>query len=127
MSDIAIKWIDALRSGKYTQGFGALRTIDDDGSVCHCVVGVLADVIDPNGWTSHVPGQPELESEEEVEPFPAVYWRGKLFGIPDSELESAEIPWAAQNKAMGLNDDEMMSFEALADYLEEELSTGSIG
>jgi hypothetical protein len=39
-------WIDALRSGKYEQGRGSLRTNDDT----YCCLGVACDVYDPSRW-----------------------------------------------------------------------------
>ena len=43
--EIKTKWLAALRSGKYEQGFGALKTPSG-----HCCLGVLCDVIDPTAW-----------------------------------------------------------------------------
>ena len=40
-------WMTALRSGKYAQGRGGLRSPRDT----FCCLGVLADLIDPDGWT----------------------------------------------------------------------------
>lgn len=42
---VAKKWVDALRSGKYKQGFGLLKQIDaDTHNVKHCCLGVLCEV-----------------------------------------------------------------------------------
>ena len=38
-------WVAALRSGKYEQGRGALRTGDT-----YCCLGVACDLIDPIAW-----------------------------------------------------------------------------
>lgn len=38
-------WIEALRSGKYKQGRGALRRGDT-----FCCLGVACDLIDPDAW-----------------------------------------------------------------------------
>lgn len=39
-------WLDALRSGRYTFGSESLRYTDPDtGDVCHCALGVLADLL----------------------------------------------------------------------------------
>lgn len=43
------RWLDALRSGKYQQGFCRLRSVDPSGDR-HCCLGVLCDVVDPDGW-----------------------------------------------------------------------------
>ena len=42
---LMVKWIDALRSGDYPQIRGFLHTTK--GLDC---LGVLCDVVDPNGW-----------------------------------------------------------------------------
>jgi hypothetical protein len=43
--DIAKLWVEALRSGKYTQGFGHMRGTDESsGLACHCALGVLREV-----------------------------------------------------------------------------------
>tara|TARA_B110000967_G_scaffold180710_1_gene197250 strand:- start:295 stop:627 length:333 start_codon:yes stop_codon:yes gene_type:complete len=39
------EWLQALKSDKYTQGSGQLRNENVDGIVCHCCLGVLADVM----------------------------------------------------------------------------------
>lgn len=38
---IAFKWIEALRSGKYTQAKGNMRVKQKDGSYAYCCLGVL--------------------------------------------------------------------------------------
>lgn len=40
------KWVEALRSGKYEQGKGVLRTFTDR----FCCLGVLCDVLDQSVW-----------------------------------------------------------------------------
>jgi len=40
------EWIEALRSGKYTQGQGCLRSIDDR----FCCLGVLCDITNRKDW-----------------------------------------------------------------------------
>jgi hypothetical protein len=46
-ADIKAKWLEALRSGRYEQGRGHLRTSDDK----FCCLGVLLDIIDPTKWS----------------------------------------------------------------------------
>jgi hypothetical protein len=38
------KWVEALRSGRYQQGIGKLRSIDDGQ---YCCLGVLCDILPP--------------------------------------------------------------------------------
>lgn len=44
--ELKTKWIRALRSGKYKQGRGRLRTQKSS----MCCLGVLCDITDPKGW-----------------------------------------------------------------------------
>lgn len=39
---IKAKWLKALRSGKYRQGQGALKTVSEEGTRSYCCLGVLA-------------------------------------------------------------------------------------
>ena len=43
--DIKVRWVEALRSGRYEQARGVLRKqIDDQGRVGYCCLGVLCDL-----------------------------------------------------------------------------------
>lgn len=44
------KWIEALRSGKYSQGRHTLKNSYD---MEYCCLGVLCDIVDPYGWTDN--------------------------------------------------------------------------
>lgn len=43
------RWALALESGEYVQGAGYFRRRNDDGAVCHCVVGVALDLLIQDG------------------------------------------------------------------------------
>lgn len=45
-ADLKARWLEALRSGKYTQGEGQLRSLDDK----FCCLGVLCDIVDSGLW-----------------------------------------------------------------------------
>lgn len=45
-AEIKQKWLEALRSGRYEQGRGVLRSRADR----FCCLGILCDLIDPSGW-----------------------------------------------------------------------------
>jgi hypothetical protein len=49
MNDLKQQLVTALRSGQYKQGIRRLRTGSGD-SEYFCFLGVVADVIDPQGW-----------------------------------------------------------------------------
>jgi len=43
--EVKKKWLEALRSGEYKQGIGALRNTNaSKGIVTHCCLGVLCDI-----------------------------------------------------------------------------------
>lgn len=44
--EVKRRWVQALRSGRYTQGTGRLRSVADE----FCCLGVLCDLKDPDGW-----------------------------------------------------------------------------
>jgi hypothetical protein len=98
------KWIDALRSGKYKQGKGCLRSGDN-----YCCLGVLCDIVDPkyfthgtNGYRSYLP----LHIQDRV-------------GIedPDGRLHHSIGQF---NTLIGLNDSAEYTFEQIADIIEEQ-------
>jgi hypothetical protein len=111
MSETAQKWIDALRSDEYKQGYGTLRQVNEDGSYCHCVAGVLADIIDPKGWTS-TPSYGEYYFGPSRISFelPLVYWHDALFGVDKATACKNDIDYDILNKAMMMNDDEKFDF-----------------
>jgi len=57
-NEIARKWLDALRSGKYSQTTGHLRKIEARDTTDHalregyCCLGVLCDIVDPMRWVA---------------------------------------------------------------------------
>jgi hypothetical protein len=49
-AEIKQRWLEKLRSGQIPQARGVLRT--EEGGMC--CLGVLLDVISPNGWTGPI-------------------------------------------------------------------------
>lgn len=50
MNELMSKWIEALESGKYKQGFSLLRKINN-GKTKHCCLGVLCEESGTGTWT----------------------------------------------------------------------------
>lgn len=117
---IKTKWTDALRSGKYQQGVGALRSGDNK----FCCLGVLCDVAEAKGLSMEVIA-PEDNSQ---------VWKydDRVGGLPQSVQG-----WAGMDDSMGsrmINDnfegpyrpcladlnDEGRTFEQIADIIEKE-------
>jgi hypothetical protein len=100
------KWLQALRSGEYTKGKGALRSTTKSGT-CYCCLGVLADVVDHDAWRDDQP------------------WDGKTLGIwknqdisLEKSCEEVGLDMANQNLLMHLNDTKNYTFEEIADHIE---------
>jgi hypothetical protein len=48
-------WLEALRSGEFTQGRQWLKTVSDDGQAKHCCLGVLCELAKREGVVTEVP------------------------------------------------------------------------
>lgn len=92
------KWVEVLRSGKYKQGLGRLRTVDN----CYCCLGVLCDLIDPTGW----------------EGYGDYKWRESKDDVPEKTAD--EISLGSQHCLIEMNDGGL-PFAAIADWIEEKL------
>ena len=121
-ADLRRRWVEALRSGRYRQGLNVLCKIvdlprDTSGKQRserrYCCLGVLCDVIDPSGWIKTDDGRPDRE-----------YWKHAGTGhtgrvdLP-SELKS-QLGIYDTSRYMAMNDEEHLSFEAIADRIESE-------
>ena len=106
--------LDALRSGNYKQGRGALRTEDDE----YCCLGVMCDTIDPTGWGSELhditghdvqayPHGPSLSMED-----------ANVFTPPDNIRQTLALTGQAVGDLAELNDGYEMDFLTIADLLE---------
>jgi hypothetical protein len=96
------RWIKALRSGEYKQGFGHLRKGD-----CFCANGVLADIVDPKGWSKDI--------EEN-------FWRWRGYGLTFTSTEIFKSKLISQLLLVEkLNDGAKFSFPEIADQLEKTL------
>lgn len=106
------EWIKALRSGKYLQGSGSLRTKDNK----FCCLGVLADVLNPKGWNK------------------LGCWRYHDKAAPDVSgavhLSSSILSSPLQGELQSMNDGlwhRRHSFQEIADFLEITLETKEEG
>lgn len=44
-AEIKQKWLEELRSGKHQQGVGTLKSVEADGSLAYCCLGVLQEKV----------------------------------------------------------------------------------
>jgi hypothetical protein len=125
--ELVEKWIAALESGEYKRASGALHVIHN-GEHRFCCLGVLADVVNSDGWVLRDGGVvteitqvwPELHEITE-EGF------GYLTGNNCHFLEGDE-PWQpdqdTQDLLSGLNDDadnDDTSYEAVLPWIKQNL------
>jgi len=105
-------WIDALRSGEFKQGRGAL-----EWRGCNCPVGVAYRVAMRNGLTIQV------EDVHGLIVFDGGALFGSLllwdwFGLP---YQGSIISWRGMGlNIMNLNDNERLSFAQIADLMEQQ-------
>lgn len=100
---LSSKWIDALRSGKYTQGRGYLKSLNNE----YCCLGVLCDVIDPSKWKN---------GEESPNCFS---YQGHDFS-PDFLTENDNNLFEKFNNLINLNDDQLYGFPMIANEIQED-------
>jgi hypothetical protein len=98
--EIKQKWVEALRSGKYKQGYKQLR--DENGA--YCCLGVLCEVV----------GKPYTGSHGSLPSSVA-----ELAGVHKSGL----LPKAVENEHFlaSVNDYLKYDFNQIADIIEEQL------
>lgn len=102
--EIKAKWLDALRSGKYAQGYGLLRSGIDK----YCCIGVLCDIAEPRGWSGRHGTNCFMHRNKSQ--FPHTDFCGDL-GIPISIVETL----------IHKNDTDSLSFPQIADWIEANL------
>lgn len=104
--DIKTKWLTALRSGKYQQTDGVLRSFKDikDGEA-FCCLGVLADIQGAT-WADY---EPTLN--------------GRRAAIADGLLApfAAAGIWKSTQRHLADMNDDGLSFAEIADYVERRL------
>lgn len=109
--DIKKRWLDALRSGKYKQGVGALRK----RGYKFCCLGVLCDIVKPSSWT--------------ICRGTICYQMGNSTGLPPKEV--LEVCGIVDDffgfdgigfRLTTMNDSENKTFNEIADFIEEKIS-----
>ena len=106
------QWIDALRSGEYEQGTGALCEKLKDGTYLFCCLGVYANEFISEPW--------EFKHNAAVfKQNTAVFKHGD--GKYDTDLPSEEIPVEVQKDLIELNDDNLADFYMISNWIDENL------
>ena len=116
---IKIEWTGRLRSDRYTQGQGALKTADVDGNAYHCCLGVLCeiavkdDAIQPPVYEAEE-GQIRYGFEAAILPTSVQNWSGLTESNPLLDVPE-ELSYSHDTEtAINLNDDYDFDFLKIA-------------
>ena len=102
------RWLEALRSGEYLQGTDRLR----NGNT-FCCLGVLCDIVDPNGWASpNEMGDRMYVNTEDL--------TNCEFEVPKTLADKIKLKNEHQVYLSNIND-HGSSFEEIADWIEGNL------
>lgn len=114
--NVKARWIEALRSGRYTQGRHLLRSPGDK----YCCLGVLCDLAvedEVGAWVDLAPGAPDGQ-----------HWNlgDSADGFSSTALTRKVMDWSgvsplSQDALIQMNDQQGASFEEIAQYIEEEV------
>lgn len=108
------KWVDALRSGKYKQGLGALQILDN-----YCCLGVACSVAEKNNCKfpkTVINNQYIFGTEEKIGilPHEVRNWLELDNSSPEIVYNTRKVPLVC------LNDVEKLSFNEIADLIEDQ-------
>lgn len=114
--DVKARWINALRSGAYPQGFGLLSYIDSEGTARYCALGVLCELAYREGVVTketypYEEGVFSYEGQHETLPKAVQQWAGLNSNNP--EIAGGDIT--------GLNDDNAYTLPEIALLINEYL------
>lgn len=119
-SDVKEDWIQALRSGDYTQGQGTMKK-KKDGDVRHCCLGVLCEIL-PGHWAKKEKGFTYVYKDDfasRVLPGSVVEDVGLSSDEPQVEIDGGQVELSILNDGkMGLK---RYTFDEIADLIEEQL------
>lgn len=112
--ELKIKWVSALRSGRYEQTKGLLRSATGG----FCCLGVLCDVINPAKWLPARRISTCIKSEDVL--IDGLPWNGCESDLDDSTRSAAGLSIADTNNLISMNDSGI-GFNAIADHIERNL------
>lgn len=136
--EIKQRWLTALRSGEYKQGFSRLCLKNSDNEDTYCCLGVLCELAVQDGVVSKTYKRETSEyeykgsrpsrtlSELSVLPYEVVEWGSLPAPNPEVSPRSLNlIDRILANKRVvslaTLNDKTMLNFAQIADVIEEQL------
>lgn len=111
------RWVTALRSGRYKQGFGAFCAPNVQDAPMYCCLGVLARILG---------AQPQAMINDDHR----FYLDGEVFDscdgrFPVALLRKLGLPDKMQDSLIKCNDSYCWDFEAIAEKIENEVPTNT--
>jgi hypothetical protein len=116
-SDVKLKWIEALRSGKYKQGFRTLMQ-ESEGEASFCCLGVLCDVLGLR--KEQLP--PDLYVPQNVTEYSYFFGTEKLHtALTPQVCKSVGLDETEQANLIRMNDQQGKTFNDIADWIERNI------
>lgn len=114
--EIKKKWVAALRSGKYKQGFRQLRArrSHEDDQLFHCCLGVLAELYCE---ATNQPWNPEEVNNVEALAEPVLNWAGLIPGMSLGGIVRIGVTLTQ----LSFHNDAGKTFEQIADAIDEQM------
>jgi hypothetical protein len=119
--EVKVKWLEALRSGRYTQGTGALQSVHEDGSRSFCCLGVLCEVAIEMGVVL------DMGTVRDETPAGSIVTYDGASSYPPAKVEEFAnqggrtlAGWEVNGESLvNMNDNRGDSFETIANFIEE--------
>jgi hypothetical protein len=111
--EIKKAWVKALRSGKYKQGHTVLCRDTVDGAR-HCCIGVLADIAVDGWWVAN------SGVCDDVWTLSVGNLKSRC-SLPPRKRDDIGLSDNEQGKLMYMNDQFLLSFDEIADWIEANL------
>ena len=114
--EVKAKWVAALRSGEYEQGYEYLKTVEPNGDTKYCCLGVLCQIQGLEWGPSRKGNHPTIR------PVSNNYdGDGDECVLPNSVKLKLGLTEDQQNELIEKNDTHAEPFSVIANYIEENL------
>lgn len=118
--DIATRWVQALRSKKFTQAQSQLRRKDREGALSHCCLGVLCELAVEDGvavrtYEGYTGTYDKTREGTSLLPPVVMEWAGLRH-------QTGRVPgfkYGIDKHLTELNDADKYTFDQIADVIEE--------
>lgn len=117
-TQIKERWVEELRSGKYKQGKNTLRQREDGGDA-FCCLGVLCDILIKNKHIEYISWATRPNGSDEILVYDDLNGDREFGVVPEAACNEIGLDKVLQDDLAKLNDDGM-SFEEIADVIEEQ-------